>query len=238
VPKRVFISYRREDTGPAAGRVFDRLARVLPRANVFFDVSSIGGGEDFKRKIEAEIARSDAAVIFIGAKWLEPTEQTGQPRIWQSDDYVRAEVRAALSRATLDGAMLVLPVLVSDAGMPKADQLPDDIRAMTTRNALRLRHEHFDDDAESIVAAIVGARQRTRVWEDRWMWWSRPIWGGIGAVAAGGLMVAAALVHFWLLARPISASIGGSVPTVLMLIAGLIAGVWGGLRYEARRRRR
>jgi hypothetical protein len=56
VPKRVFISYRREDTASAAGRVYDRLSRLLSKANVFFDVSAIGGGEDFVQRIASEIA--------------------------------------------------------------------------------------------------------------------------------------------------------------------------------------
>ncbi|MGH6802750.1 MAG: toll/interleukin-1 receptor domain-containing protein, partial [Methyloceanibacter sp.] len=70
--KKVFISYRREDTGSAAGRVYDRLSRLLPKSNLFFDVNTIGGGEDFVRKIESEIGRSDVTLVFIGDKWLEP----------------------------------------------------------------------------------------------------------------------------------------------------------------------
>jgi len=74
VSKKVFISYRREDTADAAGRVYDRLWRVLSKPNVFFDVSTIGGGENFKEKIVSAIGRSDAALIFIGREWLAPVE--------------------------------------------------------------------------------------------------------------------------------------------------------------------
>jgi len=79
--KKVFISYRREDTGPAAGRVYDRLSRILSKSNVFFDVSTIGGGENFEATIVDAIARSDAALIFIGEKWLQPVQPTGQARV-------------------------------------------------------------------------------------------------------------------------------------------------------------
>ena len=64
--KRVFISYRREDTAPAAGRVYDRLCQLLSKPNVFFDVSTIAGGEIFDRKLMSEIERSDAVLVFIG----------------------------------------------------------------------------------------------------------------------------------------------------------------------------
>ena len=111
MPKRIFISYRREDTAPAAGRVYDRLVRLLSESNVFFDVSAIGGGEDFEKKIASAIDRSDAALIFIGDKWLEPTQPNDEIRIWQPDDYVRAEVRAVLAR----------PILGADTGCQRSD---------------------------------------------------------------------------------------------------------------------
>jgi len=66
VPKKVFISYRREDTASAAGRVYDRLAPLLVKSNVFFDVSTLGGGEDVAQRIASEIGNCDAALVFIG----------------------------------------------------------------------------------------------------------------------------------------------------------------------------
>ena len=42
--------------------------------------------------------------------------------------------------------------------MPKLEELPEDIGAITTRNALPLRHESFDDDVENIVTAVLGGR--------------------------------------------------------------------------------
>ena len=83
-------------------------------------------------------------------------------RLKEPGDYVRAEVSAALQRA-----VLVLPVLVDGARMPQPDQLPDEIRAITSRNALPLRHESFDDDAENIVAAVLGVAAGARPWDDR-----------------------------------------------------------------------
>ena len=57
-----------------------------------------------------------------------------------------------------------------------------------------------------------------------------------GAIAAAMLVLVVALLHFWLLGRPLSASIGAPL-TTLMLIAGAITGAWMGLRYEMRKRR-
>jgi hypothetical protein len=132
MPKRVFISYRREDTAAAAGRVYDRLSRFLSKPNVFFDVNAIGGGEDFAQRISSEIAKSDATLVIIGDKWLEKSGPDGRPRIFQASDYVRAELRAALSPP-----LLVLPVLVAGAHMPRPEQLPVTHQSGRTRSAHR-----------------------------------------------------------------------------------------------------
>lgn len=231
MPKKVFISYRRDDTAPAAGRVYDRLVQLLKKPNVFFDVSTIGSGEDFVSRIESEIGRSDVALVFIGDEWLEIADAGGQIRLWQDDDHVRAEVRAVLERQ-----LLVLPVLVGGARMPKAEQLPEDIRAITKRNALLLRHESFDGDTEDIVAAVLGEKTKVRRWEDRGTFKAKIAYGLGGALIACALVLLAALVHFWVLARPLSASIGAPL-TTLLLVSGTLLGAWLGLHAEARRRK-
>jgi hypothetical protein len=231
VAKKVFISYRREDTGAAAGRVYDRLARLLPKSNLFFDVSTIGGGEDFVQRIEAEIGRSDAALVFIGDKWLEPAPGSDQGRIFDANDFVRAELRAALARPQLG-----LPVRVAGARMPKPEQLPEDVRAIALKNALPLRHESFDGDTETIVGAVLGLSAKERAWEDKGSLTRKLAYGAGGAVAGSLLMLAIALLHHAALARPLSASIGGPL-TTLLLIGAALCGLWLGLRYEAHRRK-
>jgi hypothetical protein len=49
-------------------------------------------------------------------------------------------------------------------------------------------------------------------------------------------MLAMALVHDAALARPLSASIGAPLTTLLLIIVTL-CGIWLGLRYEARKRK-
>ena len=227
---KVFISYRREDTAAAAGRVYDRLCLLLKQPNVFFDVSGIKGGEDFEKGIASAIDSSDAALIFMGDKWLGPVQSTNAVRICEPGDYVRAEVRSALARP-----ILVLPVLVAGAQMPKPEQLPEDIRAITKKNALPLRHDSFDDDAQNIVATIFGTTAPKRVWENKGTLRSKLAYAAGGMIVALAVMLIGALVHFWMLGRPLSASIGGPV-TTLILIAAAMFGVWAGLAYEARRR--
>ena len=219
--KKVFISYRREDTADAAGRVYDRLSRLLSKPNVFFDVSTIGGGEDFEEKIVSAIGRSDAALIFIGREWLAPVQPTGNARIWEPDDYVRAEVRAALAQRIFRVAGACCR-----RSMPKPEQLPEDVRAITTKNALPLRHESFDDDTETIVAGLLGRPARERSWENKGTRWSKTAYAVGGAIAASAIILIGALAHSSIFDRPISASIGEPATVLVVTISLLLAFGW------------
>jgi len=231
VSKRVFISYRRDDTGSSAGRVYDRLRRILPETNVYLDLSTIKAGEDFERSVISSIERSDVVLAFIGKKWLAPRHEGERARIWDPNDYVRAELRAALKRP-----ILVLPVLVDGAQMIQPCLLPPDIRPITTRNAVPLRLESFDDDTENIIKIILGVSTKERLWDERASFFSKLAFSIAGLFVALVSLAVGALVHFWILQRPLSASIG--VPTTtLLLILGAALGAWIGLLYKARRRR-
>ena len=133
MPKKVFISYRREDTASAAGRVYDRLAPLLAKSNVFFDVSTLGGGDDVAQRIASEIGNCDAALVFIGEKRFEQAPQGGAPRIFEPNDYVplsfARRCRESCSSCRSSSAA---------PGMPKQEQLPEDIGAITTKKRCRI----------------------------------------------------------------------------------------------------
>jgi len=232
VAKRIFISYRRDDTAAAAGRVYDRLWRLLGKPNVFFDVSAIGGGEDFANRIVSEIEASEAVLVFIGRKWLEPVNDGGKPRLFAADDYVRAELRAALTRS-----VLVLPVLVDGARMPNPDQLPEDVKGIATRNALPIRHETFDDDTENVVSTVLGVSARQRLWDDKGKLWVKISYAAGGAVLGLIAVVVIALVHKLVLGTPLEVSVSYAGVT-LVQIAGALLGAWGGFVFEGRDRKR
>jgi len=126
-------------------------------------------------------------------------------------------------------------ILVEVARMPRPELLPEDVKAIATKNALPLRHESFDDDTENIVTAILGVSAKERSWDDRGRVGARIACLVAGAIAGLVFLALAALAHFWVWARPLSASIGDSA-TTLLLIAGTILGAWMGLRYEAWKR--
>lgn len=85
------------------------------------------------------------------------------------------------------------------------------------------------------MATVLGVSGKERPWENKGTLWSKIAYGIGGAIVALAVVVAVALVHFWILDRSLSESIGEPV-TVLVLIASVIAGIWLGLGYVARKR--
>lgn len=142
----VFISYRREDSQHAAGRLLATLRDRFGRDNVFMDVTTIKPGAPFPDAIDSGIQRCHVFLAVLGARWLTIFEQRQQE---SSVDHVRAETAAALQRP-----ILVIPVLIDDATLPSAVQLPADISDLAARNAQRLRHTSWESDAPRLIAAI------------------------------------------------------------------------------------
>jgi len=144
----IFISYRRSDAAGHAGRLYDRLAQRFGEANVFKDLESMEPGVDFAQVIEDTVARCDALLAVIGSDWVSP-------RLKDPDDWVRLEIAHALARN-----VRVVPVLVEGARMPGPSDLPDDLSALTRRNAVNLSetgwHAQVGELLDRLEAAMGG----------------------------------------------------------------------------------
>src|SRR4029453_10512751 len=145
----IAISYRREDSLPAAGRLYDRLEQRFGKENVFMDFDSIQPGVDFRDQIKNTIERSKVLIAVIGPNWLGQKNDTTR-RIDDSGDFVRLEVAPALQRG-----IPVIPVLVNDTRMPKPETLPIDIQALAFRQALPLDSgQDFRQHAERLMKSV------------------------------------------------------------------------------------
>jgi hypothetical protein len=92
----IFISYRRDDSRHAAGRLVDRLAQAYHRDQLFMDVDAIEPGLDFLKVINEKVAACDVLLAVIGPAWLEARDEVGARRLDNPDDFVRLEIEAAL----------------------------------------------------------------------------------------------------------------------------------------------
>jgi len=146
---KIFINYRRGDDPGNTGRLFDQLEGVFARDRLFMDVDSIPPGRNFVRFLEQQVAQCDVLLAVIGKNWIDARDEQGVRRLDKPDDFVRIEIESALKQDKL-----VIPVLVQDAHMPRPDQLPEEIRPLAFCNAVRLTHERFRTDAQSLIKAI------------------------------------------------------------------------------------
>src|SRR4051794_28221518 len=150
-PGRIFVSYRRNDSAYPTGWLTDRLAEHYGERQIFTDVDSIDLGDNFVKRITSAVASCDVLLAVIGPKWLTVTDENGQRRLDDPNDYVRIEIEAALRRQ-----ILVVPILVDGAKMPRVSDLPgkptapgdepepNSLAMLPYREALAVHPDQFD----------------------------------------------------------------------------------------------
>lgn len=153
---RIFISYRRSDSADVTGRIYDRLVNHFGEGAVFQDVEDIPLGMDFAEFIQEVVGKCDAFLAIIGAEWLAAADQAGGRRLDNSADNVRIEIESALARK-----IPLIPVLVRGAEMPTAEALPESLRKLATRNAIRVRpNPDFRPDMSRLIEGLEDLFQR------------------------------------------------------------------------------
>ena len=146
---KIFINYRRGDDPGNTGRLFDRLQEAFAPEQLFMDVDNIAPGLDFVRVLEEQVGQCDALLAVIGKGWIDARDDKGGRRLDNPEDFVRIEIESALKQDKR-----VIPVLVGDTHMPRPEELPEAIRPLARRNAVRLSHERFRADAQGLIKAL------------------------------------------------------------------------------------
>lgn len=182
--ENVFINYRRQTDAGIAGRIYDALSRELTGIAIFMDVDKLAPGDDFEESLQRTLASCRVFLPIIGAQWAQATDASGKRRLDDPEDFVRKELRTAL-----DGGVRVIPVLIGDARMPTAAELPADLRPLAKRQAMEIRHERFNADVEALAQAITASAPGSR--RKRWP-------SATAAAAAVGLALLAGMgFHYW-----------------------------------------
>jgi tetratricopeptide (TPR) repeat protein len=151
LPRRggVFISYRRQEVSGLAGRLYDLLTARFGDDQVLMDVDSIEPGLDFTEAIAQAVGGCRVLLALIGHQWSTLVDRDGRRRLDDPDDLVRLELQAALERD-----IRVIPILVEGATMPRRQDLPDELAKLARRNALRISHESFRQDASRLLQVL------------------------------------------------------------------------------------
>ena len=145
----IFVSYRRNDSQGEAGRLFDDLVGHFGEQKVFMDVAGIDAGRDFRKAIEESVAKCGVLLVVMGPGWVTAKNEAGVRRLDDPADFVRAEVASALRRD-----IPVIPVLVHGAVMPRAEDLPDDLKDLAYRNCVELTHARWKSDVQLLIEPL------------------------------------------------------------------------------------
>src|SRR5262249_26477230 len=147
---KVFISYRREDSKWPARQLYNSFLRHLPHGQVFIDIDSIPPGADFVEILEQQVGACEIVLALIGPGWIGNADpKTGRRRLDNPKDFVRIEICAALSRG-----IPVVPVLLDGTPMPEVDQLPEDMRMLTRKQAEIVAYHTFETDVNRLIRRL------------------------------------------------------------------------------------
>lgn len=182
---KIFLSYRRADSQTTAGRMAQFLDSIPAIDEVFLDVDAIEVGENFEQEIRSTLQKSTHVFLLIGTQWQGPTGAQGRSRILDPGDMVRQETRMALQ-----SKLRVVPVLLDAASMPRASELPNDLKGLSKINAFSLRTSHFDEDMDDLLDNLLGNKKGR---DSRWR--QAPLtWAGITLRVLSGLALGATLL--------------------------------------------
>lgn len=211
----IFISYRRDDAEGQAGRLFGDLSHHFGKDAVFMDVAAIEPGRDFRKVIDQQVSVCGVLLALVGRKWLDAVDETATRRLDDPMDFVRLETASALRRD-----IPVVPVLVQGAKMPKAEQLPDELKEFAFRNAVELTHARWDSDVQVLIRALQPYVQATGAASARAPLTppappepARPAWRAPAAAAAAVVVLGVGVSTVW---RPLAVApttTVGSEPT-------------------------
>ena len=145
----VFINYRNSDE-PYVAVLIDRLLKErLGPDNVFRASRSNTPGRDFRDQILGRLKECAVLIAVIGKSWLDTRDAEGARRLWQPEDWVRREIELAFTEG-----LRVIPVYVTGAPAPQAEQLPPGIEQLAHQHGVRLHHRSADTDLERLAAVV------------------------------------------------------------------------------------
>ena len=114
------------------------------------DVDGIPFGVDFHEYLLEAVSRAKIVLVLIASNWAEASDESGNRRLDDPDDFVASKLKRRLS-----SMCLLAPLLIDGAAMPKAPQLPDTLAQLTRRNAASVDSgRDFNQHCERLIADL------------------------------------------------------------------------------------
>jgi pterin-4a-carbinolamine dehydratase len=145
-----FINYRRSDSQQASQGLYSQLCTRFGPTRLFLDVGAILPGALWPNRLRSALAECTVILAVIGPRWLTASNQYGQRRLDDPNDWVRNELSFAIANHKP-----VIPLLVAGAdALPPPEALPNDISGLLNYQSMTLRDEKWDRDLSELVEVL------------------------------------------------------------------------------------
>jgi hypothetical protein len=132
----IFVNYRGTDEMWATEFVYARMTEAFGPETVFKAGNGLQPGDVYSPILLEKAAFCPVMLVCMGQAWLTTPGPDGSRRLDSPDDWVRKEIALSLRIGNH-----VIPLLFGNFGttsLPKADDLPEELRSLIERQAVRL----------------------------------------------------------------------------------------------------
>lgn len=145
----VFVSYRRDDEGPASRFVKAELDKIFGSEHVFMDLDNIRKGDNWKNTIDANLEECNCLIAIIGKNWLRLQDENFIRRIDKKDDWVRKEIETALRRK-----IKIVPLLLGGT-LPQEQALPKSIQNLLENQGMSISALNWQNDISALIDFLI-----------------------------------------------------------------------------------
>lgn len=147
----VFISYRREDEGPATRFLKSELDRLFGTEQIFMDTDDIRAGMEWEKTLRQKINEATVLICVIGKNWMSLKDQYHRRRIDASNDWVRQEIELSMSRN-----IKIIPLLMG-VDLPVEEALPETIKSLGKYQSLSLSATNWRIDIQALLKELINS---------------------------------------------------------------------------------
>lgn len=145
----IFISYRRADlTNREANLLHEALENEFGKETVFLDREDLHGGDRWREVLNQAGDDAKICITVIGPNWMGKKED-GTYRLDNPKDVVRQEIEYAI-----DKKIVLLPITIHGAELPKMDSLPDSLHPILESQAIKLDFDNWNVYKLTLLKAV------------------------------------------------------------------------------------
>jgi hypothetical protein len=103
-----------------------------------------------RKALESAVGSCRVLLAVIGPGWADARDAKGRRRLDDPDDFVRMEIESALRNPQV----LVIPVLIDGAVMPRTEELPVELAQLGMNQAIEITAYGWANQVETLIATL------------------------------------------------------------------------------------